>query len=123
MIGLCINGLLVRLLSESATSTSGAPARALRQEQILTAQNTIEKFSQDICATVPFFLGDPAAVALNGKQQYSRAAAGTLVLWPLYVAAETGYCTVELRSWITLTLRKVADVTGIRQASIMADKL
>ncbi|PMD43914.1 hypothetical protein L207DRAFT_552359 [Hyaloscypha variabilis F] len=72
--------------------------------------STISALANDIFASVPFFLSD-------SQQEAPRVLAGNLVLWPLYLAAQTSTATVEIQRWAAGRLRYIAETMGIRQAA------
>jgi len=46
-----------------------------------------------------------------------RALTGNLILWPLYLAAQTSTATVEIQRWAAGRVEYVAETMGIRQAA------
>jgi len=74
------------------------------------SMSTIGGLASDIFASVPFFLSETEHAA-------PRALAGNLILWPLYLAAQTSTATVEIQRWAAGRLGYVADTMGIRQAA------
>ncbi|KAI3003126.1 transcriptional regulator family: Fungal Specific TF [Aspergillus niger] len=100
-----------------------------------------------ICASVPFHLGfmvddshvdkisGPTTIKDSDADNYrasksphlsSRspfgvpAAGGFALMWPLLIAADSGYASKELRSWIIDCLDKIGHSMGINQALAMA---
>jgi hypothetical protein len=74
------------------------------------AISTISSLANDIFASVPFFLSTTSHDA-------PRALAGNLILWPLYLAAQTSTATAEIQRWAAGRLGYIAETMGIRQAA------
>jgi hypothetical protein len=84
---------------------------AISYENILPISiSTIATLANDIFASVPFFLS-------TTTQDAPRALAGNLVLWPLYLAAQTSTATPEIQRWAAGRLGYISDTMGIRQAA------
>jgi hypothetical protein len=81
-----------------------------------TAITTLQALSNDIFASVPFFLS-------TITNEAPRALAGNLLLWPLYLASQTSVASDETRRWAAERLRYIADAVGIRQAVAMVESL
>ena len=80
--------------------------------EILLAQ-----LAHDICDSVPFvFIGDSST-------HYPRAAAGTTLLWPLYVAATMDIVIPRQRAWVIRQLDRIGGIMGIQQATSLAKVL
>ncbi len=83
-------------------------------DKILAAANSsIKTLSNDICCSVPFFF-------TTTTQGAPRALAGNLLLWPLYLAAQTTVVTEDMRKWAADRLAYIGETMGIRQAGPMA---
>ncbi|GKZ42806.1 hypothetical protein AbraIFM66951_002739 [Aspergillus brasiliensis] len=111
-------------------------------------QQTSRQLVEDILASVPFHLGsvvDDSHVNKTFSDQNSGsssdadrhrtsrppqlssaspsgvpAAGGFALMWPLLIAADSGYASKELRSWIIDCLDKIGNSMGIKQALAMA---
>lgn len=123
VVRLFINRFLVQMMRQLVESGSDQQERVVQQRQISKAEKVIEQLCLDICASVPFYLGDPVAMSLGGKQPFSPAAAGSLVLWHLYAVAHSETCSKKMRTWIAATMKNIAAETGIQQAKVIADML
>ncbi|MCJ1377863.1 hypothetical protein MMC17_000959 [Xylographa soralifera] len=94
------------------------------EAQILCCKSLLVQLTQDICASVPFYLGyHNQQDGLGSVQVPPAAAGGNLLLWPLYTAACTNFVSDMMRSWVIGRLEKIADVMGIRQATALAHLL
>jgi len=74
----------------------------------------------DICASAPFIFGESQNA---GSMYVPRAAAGTNLLWPLYLAATMDTTSPSTRAWCIIQLEKLGKLMGIRQASSLAKVL
>lgn len=83
---------------------------------LAAANSSIQTLSNDICCSVPFFFS-------TTTQDAPRALAGNLLLWPLYLAAQTTVVTDEMRRWAVDRLAYIGETMGIRQAGPMATTL
>jgi hypothetical protein len=96
------------------------------KSRILQSRAVIVQLSQDICASVPFFLCDAPTsqnfLLIENQQstQPPRAASGNLLLWPLFTAACTNMVSNVMRTWVVQRLKRIADVLGIQQARALA---
>ncbi|KFZ08869.1 hypothetical protein V501_05792 [Pseudogymnoascus sp. VKM F-4519 (FW-2642)] len=95
------------------------------QSQISRSRTVIVQLTQDICATVPYYLCDaPSGSYLLTEYPQSehvpRAACGNLLLWPLFTAACTDMVSNVMRAWVVQRLEKIANVMGIQQARALA---
>ncbi|MCJ1434236.1 hypothetical protein MMC27_003603 [Xylographa pallens] len=97
----------------------------LRYEtQILRCKSLLVQLTQDICASVPFYLGYyNQQDSLVSNQVTPAAAGGNLLLWPLYTAACTNVVSDMMRSWVIGRLHYIAEAMGIRQATALAHLL
>lgn len=106
----------------------------LRQCQEISRQ-----LVEDICASVPFHLGSvvddnhvdktsnhPTFRSSSDADRHHAppfvvpAAGGFALMWPLLIAADSGYASKELRAWIIDCLNKIGRSMGINQALAMA---
>ncbi|OBT68856.1 hypothetical protein VE03_02043 [Pseudogymnoascus sp. 23342-1-I1] len=100
----------------------------LQQEytsQIFRSRAAIVQLTQDICASVPYYLCDaPSPGVLLIEHQDStyvpRTATGNLLLWPLFTAVCTNMVSNVMRTWVVQRLEWIADVMGIQQAKALA---
>ncbi|KAL2353447.1 hypothetical protein BJ546DRAFT_1062852 [Cryomyces antarcticus] len=76
------------------------------------------EISSDICASAPYYLG-----VGNSAGQNPRAAAGSSLIWPLYLAAITDRAPFPTRTWVITQLDKIGEIMGIRQATSLANVL
>lgn len=100
----------------------------LQQEytsQIFRSRAVIVQLTQDICASVPYYLCDaPSPGILLVEHQDTthvpRTACGNLLLWPLFTAVCTNMVSNVMRTWVVQRLGWIADVMGIQQARALA---
>lgn len=89
--------------------------------QMRESEAILQTLSADICASVPFIFGENR---LNDSTPYvPRAAAGTNLMWPLYLAATMDTTAPSTRAWCIMQLDKLGKRMGIRQASSLAKVL
>ena len=94
------------------------------ETQILCCKSLLVQLTQDICASVPFYLGyHNPQVGLESTRVPQAAAGGNLLLWPLYTAACTDVVSDMMRSWVIGRLHAIAEDMGIRQATALAHLL
>lgn len=80
---------------------------------------------EDLCASVPYHFGisetllPTHSVNINGI----GIAAGHILFWPLFEAADCEVATPELKNWAIMCLEKVGHGMGISQALAMAELL
>ncbi|KAI2812285.1 transcriptional regulator family: Fungal Specific TF [Aspergillus niger] len=117
------------------------------QHLLRECQQISRQLVEDICASVPFHLGsvvdDSHVDKFSGSTTFKSsdankhraskpphlssespfgapAAGGFALMWPLLIAADSGYAPKELRSWIIHCLDKIGHSMGINQALAMA---
>lgn len=95
------------------------------KSQLLRSRAVIVQLTQDICASVPYYLCDAPSesLLLTEDQQPTReprAASGNLLLWPLFTAACTDMVSNVMRTWVVQRLERIADTLGIQQAKALA---
>lgn len=82
------------------------------------SETVLARSYADICASVPFAIGD----AGNGVS-VPRASAGLALVWPLYLAATMDNRQESTRAWVITRLDKLGRVMGIQQAISLANVL
>ncbi|KAK0507284.1 hypothetical protein JMJ35_010322 [Cladonia borealis] len=90
----------------------------LQQRQ--SSEAILAKLSAEICASVPCIFGQ---IAKNGPPNVSyspKAATGTWVLWPLYLAATMNSATPTTRAWVITQLDRLGRIMGLQQATTLA---
>ena len=94
------------------------------ETQILCCKSLLVHLSQDICASVPFYMGyHNRQDGQESPRAPPAAAGGNLLLWPLFTAACTNVVSDMMRSWVIGRLEKIAEVMGISQATALAHLL
>ena len=89
--------------------------------QLRQSEAVLSKLNADICASVPCVFGRVDVNGLQTGYSYSpRAATGTWILWPLYLAATMDTATPTTRAWVINQLDKVGRTMGIQQAISLA---
>ena len=93
------------------------------QESSISLKNwneAIIKMVDDICASVPFLMGDIDVQGnLNGGSG-GIALGGYYLLWPLHVASSARTIGADQKAWIKGRLRHLGTVMGINQAHLLA---
>ncbi|KAJ0417845.1 hypothetical protein BJY00DRAFT_195775 [Aspergillus carlsbadensis] len=105
--------------------------RSLRSRSEQVSRQLVE----DIIASVPFHLGAAADTAETsttsstppssftgptGIRSHVSPASGMALVWPLLIAANSGFASHELREWIVAVLEKIGYSMGLNQALAMA---
>ena len=108
-----------------AAITPFASADHQQQQQPKSAgwQATITTMVDEICASVPFLLGDLDA---GGNLQCGAgrmALGGMFLLWPLQVIGVADVMSRTQRVWIKEILRQMGYTMGIKQAITLRDRL
>jgi hypothetical protein len=85
--------------------------------QRLASEQLIQKFTAEICASVPPVLGFPTSLSR------AQVIVGTLFLWPLYTCAAQNYVSPMTRDWVIIQLEKMGATMGIRLATLLARAL
>lgn len=103
------------------------------QSFVMESRQVGRQLVDDICASVPFHLCSlihhhtEASFGTENHSPLSTGPAGTggviPLLWPLLIAANSGFASTEQRSWIISCLDKIGRSTGIGQARAMAQLL
>lgn len=126
----------IQELETSANDNIGSPQGSSLATQ---ARQTALQLMDDICASVPYNLGMEAEDSghlevsapgssivreLNMRNTLSTfqisGAGGLTTMWPLLVAANSGFACSDLRKWITNCLDKIGHSMGINQALAMS---
>ncbi|KAL3465919.1 hypothetical protein BJX64DRAFT_284853 [Aspergillus heterothallicus] len=98
--------------------------RSLRAQ----SQHVSRQLVADIIASVPFHLGagvdnghdGTISTPLGNIEDKVSSASGMALVWPLLIAANSGFASRELRRWIVAVLEKVGHSMGLNQALAMA---
>lgn len=85
-----------------------------------TWEDTLVKMVDDICASVPFLMGDIDAQGNLKRGSGGIALGGYFLLWPLHIASSVKIISMEQREWIRGRLRHLGTVMGINQAHLLA---
>ena len=92
--------------------------------QVDKSKNAILNLVDSICASVPFHLNHSFYFPTATRP---HAAAGNVLIWPLYVCAQISPRTAPVsdvtRSWIISRLQKIEAETGVGQAMTLAEIL
>ena len=79
------------------------------------------RLSADICASVPFILGEVESA--DGTRFLPRAIGGLGIVWPLYLAATMDTTSESTRAWVITRLDRLGHVMGIQLAVSLAHVL
>lgn len=85
------------------------------------SETILTKMSDEICASVPFILG--GVEPENPEKPIPRTAAGTALVWPLYLAATMDLAKASTRAWVITRLDKLGHTMGIQLAVSLAQVL
>lgn len=80
----------------------------------------IMKMVDDICASVPFLMGDIDAQGNLNRGSSGIALGGYYLLWPLHIASSARIIDADQKAWIKGRLRHLGTVMGINQAHLLA---
>jgi hypothetical protein len=128
-IRMLVNELILEHLShlnqnQFVYQDPGQDFSILYENRMLFSKSVLVQMTQDICASVPYYLNyqDPGRTddPINNPP---KAAGGNLLLWPLYTAAVTEVVSDVMRSWVVGRLKAIAEIMGIRQATALAHVL
>jgi len=90
------------------------------QSQMLESNATLMHLCEDICASVPYYLGFPYEAGQGSVRQLPKVVHANLLIWPLYAAGATGLVSDLMINWVSGRLQWIADVMGVRQAAPQA---
>ncbi|KAE8441872.1 hypothetical protein EG329_004227 [Mollisiaceae sp. DMI_Dod_QoI] len=93
------------------------------ESQMLDSKTTLMHLCEDICASVPYFLGVDFKNGQAAIRQLPKAMYANLLIWPLYSAGATWMVSDLMINWVAGRLQWIADVMGIRQAAAQAQFL
>ena len=89
--------------------------------QIRASESAILEAVKSIYASVPQYLGDTPDFASRDSMMPSRAAAcAGFLLWPLFTAGISTPVSEATRMWAAGRLKRIAEMSGIQQASFLA---
>jgi hypothetical protein len=110
-----VNDLLLSYL-DSSRSANQACDPSVSLKQCDEAQETVRKLCTDICASVPYFLGQ-----LNQNDPPRPGVGAHEVMWALFVCARMPCVHEEQRVWVILQLDKIGHEMAVRQALPLAN--
>jgi len=90
------------------------------EKQILKSNATLRHLCEDICASVPYYLGFPYNTGPGSVRQLPKALHANLIIWPLFAAGGSSLISDLMKNWVSERLQWIADVMGIRQAAPQA---
>ncbi|KAH8691338.1 Zn(II)2Cys6 transcription factor [Talaromyces proteolyticus] len=80
---------------------------------------------EDICASVPYHFGissNQSSMESVGTNEPATVA-GHILIWPLFLAADSIFASPDLKIWVIMCLEKIGHGMGIGQALAMANLL
>jgi len=93
------------------------------QESALPSKSEISHNLQDtvdnVCATVPFLLGEVDSHGALNTESRPRALGGYYLVWPLHVAGSVRCLSFAQEAWIANRLMHIGNVFGIKQAFVL----
>jgi hypothetical protein len=90
------------------------------QSQILQSNATVMHLCEDICASVPYYIGFSYEARQGSARQLPKAMHANLLIWPLYTAGVTKFVSDLMVNWVSGRLQWIAEVMGVRQAAPQA---
>lgn len=89
------------------------------------SRELVTSMIEDVCASVPYHFGISQKPSRIDSFNMSGIgiAAGHILLWPLFEAADCRVTSPHLRSWAAMCLEKVGHGMGMSQALAMAELL
>ncbi|MCJ1372511.1 hypothetical protein MMC20_003736 [Loxospora ochrophaea] len=86
-----------------------------------TVRQMILSLAEDVCASVPFCLGDiDADGRLSSRGSSGMALGGFLILFPLWIAGRAEMLEPEQKAWIKDRFQQISKTMGISQAQVIA---
>ena len=86
-------------------------------EAIHRSPKEVEDLIDDVCASVPYLLGEVDQEGNLQQPQQKKAIGGFMLLWPLRLIFIKGLGTLLQRNWIAKRLRYIRNVLGIYLAT------
>ncbi|PYH92967.1 hypothetical protein BO71DRAFT_356319 [Aspergillus ellipticus CBS 707.79] len=115
---------LIITAAKSLRNSSYTNSRIEQESLVIQSERTCHQIVEDICASVPFHLGATAEnVGCGGNAGAPTGAGGITVVWPLLIAANSGFASPALRKWVMDCLDKIGHSLGINQALAVAQLL
>jgi hypothetical protein len=105
---------------------SHPPARAQSidpKETLEQSHSIISDMLSEICASVPFCIGDIDSAGKPAKIERRMPLYGYLLVWPLFVASASAESGSTQDLWIREKLEYVSNVMGIRKARLLATRI
>ncbi|KAL6237340.1 hypothetical protein BDW75DRAFT_86717 [Aspergillus navahoensis] len=109
-------------LADYLTRKEGIDARNEYRQTVAQCRMLSQQLTEDICASVPYNLG---ATEVSSYEDWSSTRTGGVIrlIWPLFIAADSGGATSRMTDWIADTLLRIGYGVGIRQALAMSNRL
>lgn len=82
------------------------------------SETVLARLNADICASVPFALGE-----MENGESLPKASVGMALIWPLYSAATMDGVQESTRAWVITRLDRLGHKFGIQQAVSLANVL
>lgn len=113
--------ILIQQVITAWLSRNFMPTPALHESQRRRSGILLANLAYDICASAPFILGASHSFVYSSLPP--RAASGTNLLWPFYLAATMDQQPAGMRDWIITRLEFIGRIMGIKQAESLAKVL
>lgn len=114
----CLQRLSSRLRESTAWEPS--PLDTGNSEAIDRIPKEVEDLVDDVCASVPYLLGEVDQEGNLRQPQQKKAIGGFMLLWPLRLIVIKGLGTSLQRNWIVKRLCYIRNVLGIYQATSLS---
>ncbi|KAE9378591.1 hypothetical protein N431DRAFT_553032 [Stipitochalara longipes BDJ] len=111
---------LSHLYETSPTSPFLTSHSCYSERQILESNATLMHLCEDICASVPYYMGSPYNTGPGSVRQLPKALHANLIIWPLFTTNGNWRVSDLMINWVAGRLQWIADVMGIRQAAPQA---
>ena len=102
------------------TAWEPSPLDTGNSEAIDRIPQEIENLIDDVCASVPYLLGEVDQEGNLRQPQQKKAIGGFMLLWPLRLIVLKGLGTTVQRNWMVKRLSYIRNVLGIYQATSLS---
>ncbi|KAL6722057.1 hypothetical protein ACLMJK_001162 [Lecanora helva] len=111
-----LNRCMTHCVTESEKLDKSSPARTDMPTIQMQLTSLITSLIDDICASVPYLLGEIDQQGNLQRSTQNRAVGGLLLIWPLRVAFDIGCAKPAQKVWIRRQLTYIKNIYGINGA-------
>ena len=108
--------LLIRISARLSSEESSFPMSKPTEDSTIELRNQSLALADDVCASVPYVLGEVDEDANLQDPRRSKAVGGLFLLWPLGSLLHLDYLPPEQITWIKERVAYIRDALGIHQA-------